>query len=94
MIVDAIVTNDSSQQSTHVQWADPIATSRVIEPEAGKAATKIASVTRSGRMAKQPERLIKMIDVSVLATEIRYLGALAELDNNEVNAKNTLQTNC
>ena len=79
--------NEGIQALPRVQWANPISSTATDEPEAGEAVTQIASVTRSGRMVKQPERLIEMMDVSVSAAEIRYLQAMAELDNTEVKAE-------
>ena len=40
-IVDAVRTNDESQQSTQVQWADPIAPTSVIKPEARRLSLKL-----------------------------------------------------
>jgi hypothetical protein len=85
--VEAEGSNDDLQETTGVRWAEPISTTTMIEPEAGEAGVQIASVTRSGRMVKQPNRLIEMMDVSVSAAEILYLEAMAELDNNEVIAE-------
>ncbi len=84
-VEDVVETNDGSddeevgknnggmQTSPRVQWAEPIASTSTNKPEAGEAVTQIASVTRSGRMVKQPTRLIEMMDVLVSAAEMRYL---------------------
>ena len=47
-IIGAVGSKDDLQQSTWVCWADPIATTTVMELEAEETVTQIASVTQSG----------------------------------------------